>query len=115
MVVSDEVVNSSDAVVDWVDVSNTVVDVVDVSDTVDGSMDVSDAVVDVVVVAVLVAVLVVVLVAETVGAEPVDFGLALVTLAEIGAVAAIDDNIADASERAAEAIDRIDESESPAA
>ena len=111
MAVTDAVVDSvdvSDAVVDSVDVSDTVIDSVDVSETVDDLVDVFDAVVVVVLVAVLVA--------ETVGAEPVDFGLALVALAEIGAVAAIDDNIADASERAAEAIDRIDDrSESPAA
>ena len=80
-------------------VSDAVVNSVDVSDTVVDSVDVSDAVVDAVVVTVLVAVLV----TEIVGAEPVDFGLALVALAEIGAVAAADDNDADAAERAADA------------
>ena len=85
-----------------VDVSDTVIDSVDVSDTVVDFMDVSDAVADVVVFAVLVAM--------TVGAEPVDFGLALVALAEIGAVAAIEDNILEALARAADAWDGISES-----
>ena len=93
-----------------VDVSDTVIDSVDVSDTVVDFMDVSDAVADVVVFAVLVAILVTVLVAMTVGAEPVDFGLALVALAEIGAVAAIEDNILEALARAADAWDGISES-----
>ena len=44
-------------------------------------------------------------VAETVGAEPVDAGIATVAFAEIGAVAATEDRKADASERAADAAD----------
>lgn len=46
-----------------------------------------------------------VVVAEIVGAEPVGAGVAAVALAELGAVAAIDDKKADASERADDAAD----------
>lgn len=46
-----------------------------------------------------------VVVAETVGAEPVDAGVATVAFAEIGAVAATEERKADASDRAADAAD----------
>lgn len=48
-----------------------------------------------------------VVVAETVGAEPVDAGVAMVAFAEIGAAAVIDDRAADACERADDAADGI--------